>query len=281
MRLWGLGLPQLLRELVANMAMAVPPVRRRRLKGLRTGDTSTQREVAKLVAEFEFLQDSAGPLHGKSIVEIGPGDAIGLAPLFISAGAARYVAIDRFPGDIWGPRAELLYGAIEQHHGPFKPDWRSHVRVIRNSIEDLPQMDPFADIIVSFDVVEHLLSVERAVRQMVAVLKPDGRMVHRIDYGPHGVWVSTSDPLSFLRVPQWLWTAIGCYRGYPNRVRHAQLVDLLRQHQLQIAERITGHYRGDVLDAELLCGFNEPAQLGRPFSFKWDGSDIGRPGCAG
>lgn len=271
MRLWGLAAPALLREFAANVAMAIPPIRRRRLLGLRTGNGHTGREVDKLVAEFDFLLDSAGPVAGKTIVEIGPGDAIGLAPLFISAGAARYVAVDRFLGDVWGRRAETLYAAIAQRRGPFSPDWRERVALIPHSIEELPPMAPIADVIVSFDVVEHLADVHRAVSRMAAVLKPQGRMVHRVDYGPHGVWVSTSDPLSFLKVPDWLWAAIGSNRGYPNRVRHAQLVDSLRRQRLQVSERITRRHAGDVLDAELVCGFDGPGRLGRPFTL--DGTD--------
>jgi SAM-dependent methyltransferase len=272
-RLWGLAAPALVRELVANVAMAIPPIRRRRLQGLRTGQSHTGREVDKLVAEFDFLLDSAGSIRGKTVVEIGPGDAIGLAPLFIAAGAARYVAIDRFLGDIWGTRAEALYAAIAQRRGPFAPDWRERVSLLSHSIEQLPPMVPIADVIVSFDVVEHLADVPRAVGKMAAVLKPQGRMVHRVDYGPHGIWVSTSDPLSFLKVPNWLWAAIGSNRGYPNRVRHAQLVDALRQENLQVAERITRRHAGDVLDAELVCGFEGAGRLGRPFKLAGTDTD--------
>jgi len=266
MRLWGLAAPTLLREFAANMAMGIPPIRRRRLLGLRTGSPRADREVDKLVAEFDFLLDSAGSVRGQTVVEIGPGDAIGLAPLFIAAGAARYVAIDRFLGNVWGPRAEALYAAIAERRGPFPPDWRERVELMPHSIEELPAMEPIADVIVSFDVIEHLVDVRRAVGKMASVLKPQGRMIHRVDYGPHGVWVSTSDPLSFLAVPNWLWAAIGSNRGYPNRVRHGQLVDFLRAQNLQVAERITRRYASDVLDAELLCGFNSSGQLGRPFA---------------
>jgi SAM-dependent methyltransferase len=271
MRLWGLAAPALMREFAANVAMAIPPIRRRRLLDLRTGSSDQDREVDKLVAEFDFLLDSAGSIRGQTIVEIGPGDAIGLAPLFISAGAARYVAIDRFLGDVWGSRAEALYAAIAQRRGSFASDWRERVSLISHSIEELPPMEPIADVIVSFDVVEHLADVRQAVDRMASVLKPQGRMVHRVDYGPHGVWVSTLDPLSFLAVPNWLWAAIGSNRGYPNRVRHAQLVEFLRQQNLQVAERITRRHAGDVLDAELLCGFDGAGQLGRPFTL--DGID--------
>jgi SAM-dependent methyltransferase len=265
MRLWGLPPQALARELLANTAMKVPAIRRRRLKGMRTRAESPQFEARKIVAEFDFMRDSAPDIAGRTIVEIGPGDAIGLAPLFISAGASRYVAVDRFLGDIWGPQAAVLYDEIEKLWGPFRANWREQVGLVSHSIEQGAEAIPKADLIVSFDVVEHLIDVRRAVRNMSAVLKPDGRMVHRVDYGPHGVWLTTKDPLAFLSVPEWLWDAIGSSRGYPNRVRHEEFVRLLQARGLHVTQRVTRVQGTDVMDAELVCAFQFAPQLGQPF----------------
>jgi SAM-dependent methyltransferase len=269
--LWGLTAPALLRELVANVAMGIPPIRRRRLKGLRTRHRQVGPEAAKIVAEFDFLRDSAGSLKDKTVVEIGPGDAIGLAPLFISAGAARYIALDRFMGDVWSSRARALYDQIASFRGPFQADWQSKVELLRVSIEQAGQTLPAADLLVSFDVIEHLADVPVAVRHMSGMLKPDGRMIHRVDYGPHGIWLSARDPLSFLRVPGWLWAAIGSNRGYPNRVRHPELVQLLRQQGLHVSDRITREQDRDVMDAEMVCGLDPTVALGKTFNL--GGSD--------
>jgi SAM-dependent methyltransferase len=268
--LWGLSAPALLRELAANVAMGIAPLRRRRLRGLRTGSSQVDFEAAKIIAEFDFLRDSAGALTNKTIVEIGPGDALGLAPLFISAGAARYIALDRFLGDVWSPRAQSLYERIASLRGPFAANWQQQVELLRHSIEQVGQTLPAADVIVSFDVIEHLADLPLAVQHMAGMLKPNGRMIHRVDYAPHGIWLSARDPMSFLRVPRWLWVAIGSNRGYPNRVRHPQFVQLLRQRGLHVSERITREYGRDVMDAEVVCGFDPTATLGRPF--KLDGS---------
>jgi len=266
MNLWGLPPQAIARELAANTAMAFPAIRRNRLRGLRTRAPSPQFEARKIAAQFEFLRDSAGDIAGKVVVEIGPGDALGLAPLFIAAGAARYVAVDRFLGDVWGIGANALYDEIERLRSPFPSGWREQVTLVRHSIEHTVAGVPPADIILSFDVIEHLRDLPRAVRNMSSLLKRDGRMVHRIDYGPHGVWLSTDDPLSFLAVPNWLWTAIGSNRGYPNRVRHQQLVRLLEAQGLHMAERITRRQGTDVMDAELVCAFQPALRLGRPFA---------------
>jgi SAM-dependent methyltransferase len=265
MNLWGLPPQAFIRELAANTAMALPVVRRNRLKGTRTRAPSARFEARKIGAQFDFLRDSAGDIAGKVVVEIGPGDALGLAPLFIAAGAARYIAVDRFLGDVWGSGATALYDEIERLRGPFPGGWHEQITLVRHSIEQPVAGVPQADIILSFDVIEHLLDLPQAVRNMSALLKHDGRMIHRIDYGPHGVWLSTEDPLSFLSVPDWLWTAIGSNRGYPNRIRHQQFVQLLEAQGLHIAERITRRQGTDVMDAELACAFQTAPRLGRAF----------------
>ncbi|HEV2700862.1 MAG TPA: class I SAM-dependent methyltransferase [Steroidobacteraceae bacterium] len=265
MNLWGLPPQALIREFAANTAMALAVVRRSRLKGMRTRAPSADFEARKIGAQFEFLRDSAGDIEGKVVVEIGPGDALGLAPLFIAAGAARYVAVDRFLGDVWGIGANRIYDEIERLRGPFPTAWRDQVTLVRHSIEKTLVGVPSADIIVSFDVIEHLLDLPQAVRNMSSLLTRDGRMIHRIDYGPHGVWLSTQDPLSFLSVPDWLWSAIGSNRGYPNRVRHGQFVQLLEASGLHIAERVTRRQEMDVMDAEVACAFKGAPQLGKPF----------------
>jgi SAM-dependent methyltransferase len=174
--------------------------------------------------------------------------------------------VDRFLGDVWGSAANSLYDEIEGLRSPFPSGWRDQVTLFRHSIERTVAGVPPADIIVSFDVVEHLLDLPQAVRNMSSLLKPDGRMIHRIDYGPHGVWLSTKDPLSFLSVPEWLWTALGSNRGYPNRVRHRQFVQLLEAQGLRVAERITRKHGMDVMDAELACAFQAAPSLGRAFA---------------
>lgn len=268
MTVWGLPASAILRELAANAAMGIPSVRRRRLQAPRTGSTSYAFEAAKIIAEFEFLRGSAGSLNGRTVVEIGPGDALGLAPLFLSGGCERYIAIDRFPGDVWGARAAALYDEIERHRSPFIPQWRQRVQLLNTSIEAACEELPKADLLVSFDVIEHLANLPCAVRNMAAMLKPDGVMIHRVDYGPHGVWLSASDPLSFLRVPGWLWNAIGSNRGYPNRTRHPELVRLLKEAGLQVVDRVTQLKCGDVMDAEIACGFAPELRLGQAFNFR-------------
>jgi SAM-dependent methyltransferase len=266
MKAWGLPVDVILRELAANAAMGIPAIRRQRLKVPRTSADSMTIEARKIIAEFEFFADSAGPLNGKTVVEIGPGDALGLAPLFLSAGAERYVAMDRFLGNVWGERAVKLYDELARIRGCHLGGWTDRVELLDLSIERAHDRPPKADVLVSFDVLEHLSDLPSAVRNMAAILKPNGAMFHRVDYGPHGVWLSANDYLSFLRVPRWVWIAMGSNRGYPNRTRHHELVRLLQDAGLRVCSRITRSVDGDVMDAEVACAPAELPRLGRQFA---------------
>ena len=265
MKCYEIPTTRLFRELVVNLAMGIPWIRRRRLKSLRTSHGSIEIEAAKIIAEFDFFASSIGSLEGLVIAEIGPGDAVGLAPMLISSGAVSYFAIDRFLGDVWGERANELYRELERQRGPFIDGWRNRVVLHPASIEAPSEGLAQFDVIISFDVIEHLADVSPAVRNMVSLLKPDGRMIHRVDYGAHGIWSTAEDPLIFLELPNWLWRAMGSNRGYPNRVPHSEFIRLLQASNLTVAERVTRSCGPTVLDAEIACGFAADPSLGPEF----------------
>jgi hypothetical protein len=67
---------------------------------------------------------------------------------------------------------------------------------------------------------EHVTNISSFARTTARLLKPIGAAVHRIDFCAHDCWTHYRDPLTFLRFPDWLWSAAGSQRGTPNRFRH-------------------------------------------------------------
>src|SRR3979490_1992298 len=88
------------RELAANAAMGSPAIKELRVRKGRTIGFPTEIKAQLVLDQFNFFIDTIGfdNIHGKVVAEIGPGDAIPLAPLFLAAGAKRYLAVDRFLG---------------------------------------------------------------------------------------------------------------------------------------------------------------------------------------
>ncbi len=82
--------------------------------------------------------------------------------------------LDRFEGwDRYGVDISLAYLAESQKKG---------IEVCRCMVEDLPYQDGFFDLIVSTDVLEHVLDLSAAIRRILAVLKPGGTLVVRVPY---------------------------------------------------------------------------------------------------
>lgn len=277
----------------------------------RTIGVAAEIKARLVLDQFNFFIDTLGSrgLRGKVVVEIGPGDAIPLAPLFLAAGAKSYVAVDRFLGEVHGAEACRLYRAIveilpERLSGGLhalcraagcssveellrRPD---QVRLHRSPIEQPDDsIRGQADYVVSFNVCEHLADLPRAFRGMRSLLAPEGLMIHRVDYGPHDVWVARyANPLAFLTVPRVIWRWMTSNRGCPNRVRHAQLMAMVgalgfectarigrRASDVAVSEaraHLSSEFRSlsddeiAVLDAEVICSLRNGHlhQSGRP-----------------
>ena len=288
------------RELAANAAMRVPAIKDLRVRKGRTIGFPPDVKAQLVLDQFNFFVDSIGSdnLPGKIVLEVGPGDAIPLALLFLAAGAKRYLAIDRFLGDVYGPQALELYCAIVKILPDRLAEGLRRILTESESIEDL-LMSPDrvrlyrtpierpdntlraqADYIVSFNVCEHLADLPQALRGMSSLLSPTGLMIHRVDYGPHDLWLSSyTNPLAFLTVPRPFWRAMTSNRGCPNRVRHAELMAMVRALGFDCRDRIGRRASGadivearphlseefqsmgdddlSVLDAEIICSYGE------------------------
>lgn len=248
-----------LREIAANLVMGMGPLRRMRVRRGRTTVQDLRLQARQVVGQFIYFRTNLGAdrIRNSAVLEIGPGDALPHALLFKAAGASRYSALDRFLADPVSERALAIYRAvIEQARSEGIPTppidaadrddllaWfrdPGNVTIIPRAAEGLSR-DSIAPqrIIFSFNVLEHLSDVAAAMDNLSRLLADDGVMIHRVDYGPHDVWRSYANPLLFLTFPDWLWSAMGSNRGYPNRVRHRAVVNALRAGGLSVEDAVT------------------------------------------
>jgi SAM-dependent methyltransferase len=181
----SLSLPTLAREVVANLVMVVPPLRAWRVRRGRTTNMCTAADEARLDRQrtaWYLTNLGESRFRGATVVEVGPGDTMPFAAHALRLGAARYVAIDRF-ADAWREPSDR------------------RITLVPRPIEAVPdELSSVADLVVSFNVLEHVSNVTLAFRQMARLLVPTGVMLHRIDYGPHAHWRQHADPTAFLRV---------------------------------------------------------------------------------
>jgi SAM-dependent methyltransferase len=166
---------------------------------------------------------------GLSVLEVGPGDNLGVALRLQALGAVRVATLDRFWSAPDKGREEQIYRALARRHGTsFDP--AAIETVFGIAVEDaLQAFGPVSfDLIVSRAVLEHVRDVPAALRAMDALLMPGGRMLHKVDLRDHGMFTEAGlHPLTFLTFPGALYRWMSQERGCPNRVRVTTYRDVL------------------------------------------------------
>jgi SAM-dependent methyltransferase len=176
---------------------------------------------------------SVADLQGASVLEVGPGDNLGVAALFAAAGAKKVVCLDRFSSDRDETKNRDVYRTLVtktalppglQLDRLFTPSWDLVPGMIEYRtdvpIELASQHYPHGSfqVIVSRAVLEHVFDVPAAWTSMNALLAPGGWMLHKIDFRNHGFY-TTQHPLAYMKVPPSWWGLISSPDPTLNRQR--------------------------------------------------------------
>jgi hypothetical protein len=260
----------ILDQMARNLVMAVPAVSRWRSRRGRTasiaGEPSKEDLEVFAYGPLALVEKALGPSGTRNavVVEIGPGDHIPVGLLSLAAGARRYIAVDRFAGDIGGPRARRFYAALGRDLEARRPDLAEHLKargidpegfpdtaaeavtVVHRSIEDAPEVRE-VDVVISNNTVEHVVDVESLGRASFAMLRAGGTAAHRVDFAAHDVWSIRPDPLEWLSVPDALWRRMGSHRGTPNRLRFHEVEAAFTRAGFQVEAQILECYERDLI----------------------------------
>lgn len=183
-------------------------------------------------------------LRDATILELGPGDNLGVALCLLARGARRVVCLDRFYSRRDPAQQLQVYRALrdslddaEQRRRfdaavdlsgaepVFDADRLSYVHGI--GIEDAEATLPGErfDIILSYAVLAHLYDPDTGMAVMDRLLVPGGRMAHKIDLSDHGMFSRGGhNPLTFLTFGDAVYGAMSSHTGRPNR----RLIDYYR-----------------------------------------------------
>jgi hypothetical protein len=176
-------------------------------------------------------------VEGKAILEIGPGDNLGVGLMFLALGAKSVTCLDGFRPHSDPQINPRLYAALYQS---MSAEQRDRVRdvvelqtdgtaVLRhgrlnrfyNAPVEMPHEALAAnsyDIIVSRAVLEHLADIRLGWKNMVSCLQPNGEMWHKVDFRCHRLYEDIH-PLYFLTVPETAWRLISRPDPTLNRAR--------------------------------------------------------------
>ena len=258
-----------LKESAKNLLMGFEAVRRFRLRRPRSfveGGTPLEFLQSSAFYTLGALEEYAGGVAGKSVCEFGPGDFLTSGLAILAAGADRYTAIDRFPGDHSGERAKYWYGQLREHWSHFRPGihwdpalvpesfpegYVGRVEIVSKPLEEVHLSRRF-DIVCSFQVGEHVTDIQAFAGIHQRLLEPSGVGLHRIDFGPHDVWFRYRDPSVFLRFSERLWRLTGSNRGVPNRRRHHEFLDAFERAGLNVHVLFTDRFDENVMDLSKL-----------------------------
>jgi SAM-dependent methyltransferase len=179
---------------------------------------------------------SEADLAGKSILEVGPGDNLGVSLKFLAAGAAEAACLDRVFSIRDAPREWNIYSALRAECSEteragydaaidltdgivLRPEKLRYIYGV--GIEDAERLfpSPRFDLIVSRAVLMEVHRLDLAIEVMDRLLRPGGMMIHQIapahDYGiftQHGY-----HSLEYLTIPDWLYKRMTQDSGKPNR----------------------------------------------------------------
>lgn len=253
------------------------------------GSTHLNQSVADSLAYIEkqfanylnYAGLSAADLKGRRILELGPGDNLGVALKFLAAGAASVVCLDRFYSKRNSAHEREIYEALRETLGAEeKSEFDEAVR-LTDAVEFNPEklqtiygatLEAFAanvtnekfDLILSCAVLEEIYDLDPTFAAMDALLAPGGQLIHIIDLTDYGIFRSQGmHPLTFLTISEAVYKRMASDSGLPNRKRLGYYVEKMKQLGYQSKLFITSVLPGGRLD---------PAAEYVPGKFKSDAS---------
>ena len=209
------------------------------------GSTHSTKTIAESLAYIDQQYDDYKTYSGlvpkkfkdKRLLEMGCGDNVGVALKFLTHGAAQVVCLDKFytvrdetrERDIYLQMRQRML-AEEQTEFDEIVDLSSGIKVNPKRLscvygKDLGEYaagihdenDKF-DIILSRAVIEEIYDPEPIFEAADRLLRQSGMVTHKIDLSDYGMFSEAGmNPLTFLSIPEWVYSRMASGSGIPNR----------------------------------------------------------------
>jgi SAM-dependent methyltransferase len=168
---------------------------------------------------YDVMKRFGFDLKGKTVLNIGAGNLIGLDVLFLFFGAKQVISVDLNPGNYRYPEIsdqlfffEAMWEILKENriersllpwddiiHTTQQGTFYNTDRLIRLSPGDasyLPLKDGCVDFTLSNAVLEHIRNPEKAIEEIARTLAKAGHTMHRVDLRDHADF---SRPYEFLK----------------------------------------------------------------------------------
>jgi SAM-dependent methyltransferase len=191
--------------------------------------------VEKVVGDYILYGGlTSERLEDARVLEVGPGDSLGVALWLFAKGARQVVCLDRFATWRDPDQQRRINAAIAERMcaderrrltrvlasgGELRPGQDEVVLIEGRGIEDAaPLFGSRFHAIVSRAVLAHVWELDRAFGAMDRLLAPRGLMSHKVDLSDHGLFSDAGHhPLTFLTVPDAVWDRMRLHTGLSNR----------------------------------------------------------------
>lgn len=218
------------------------------------GSTHLNRSIAASLAYIEkqfadYIKYAGLSLQGKRILELGPGDNLGVALKFLAAGAASVVCLDRFYSKRDTEHEREIYKALRERLSFEEQSRFDQAVTLSDTVQFNPErlqsvygvsLEGFAeklandhekfDLILSCAVLEEIYDPDPVFAAMDRLLAPGGNLVHVIDLGDYGMFRSQGmHPLTFLTISESIYKRMASDSGLPNRKRLRYYVEKMKE----------------------------------------------------
>jgi len=184
---------------------------------------------------FRFSGIEKQAFEGKHVLEIGPGDSLGVAPMMVGLGVKQVVCVDRFftyrdPNKERAIMAALVDAAPPVAKERMNRCLDSDHRIVGDVIRYMPDVtiemaaeklgEICFDYIISRAVLEHVYDIDKTYACCRKLIRGDGRTIHKVDLSNHSS--IEIHPLQFLTYTERLWWLMSSNISRVNRCRWPQ-----------------------------------------------------------
>lgn len=242
--------------------------------------TNSLAYIEKQFADYlKYAALTSDYLKGRRILELGPGDNLGVALKFLAAGASYVVCLDRFYSKRNTEHERQIYNAVRESLSSEDKSRFDQAVSLTGEIQFNPQklqsiygvnLEEFADrlppdhtrfdLILSCAVLEEIYDLNPTFAAMDRLLAQGGRLVHKIDLSDYGMFRNEDmHPLTFLTIAEPIYQRMASDSGLPNRKRLGYYVQKMKELGYQTKVFVT---------SVLPTGLLEPALEYSPGKFK-------------
>lgn len=181
-------------------------------------------------------------INGKNILELGPGQDLGIGLILLAKGALKYNAVDAH--DLLSQSSEKFYKTLF-HHLEKNGCEKATIAKLHQQLERLQSGRPDrlnylwredfdlsvldgegVDFVLSQAAFEHFDEVDRTIKQLNHVVNPGAVFLAVIDLQTHTRWLRDLDPLNIYRYSD-SYYRLCRYISQPNRLRPDEYREIL------------------------------------------------------